>query len=38
LHGNFGEANYSTAKAAILGFTQTLAIEGGKYGILANSA
>jgi len=37
LHGNFGQANYSTAKAAILGFTKTLAIEGKKYNILANT-
>ena len=36
VHGNFGQANYSTAKAAIIGFTRTLAIEGKKYGILAN--
>ncbi|GAA5839388.1 hypothetical protein JCM11251_003965 [Rhodosporidiobolus azoricus] len=35
-HGNFGQANYSTAKSAIIGFTRTLAIEGKKYGILAN--
>ncbi|CDZ96369.1 multifunctional beta-oxidation protein [Phaffia rhodozyma] len=36
IFGNFGQANYSTAKAAILGFTRTLAIEGAKYNILAN--
>ena len=36
VHGNFGQANYSTAKSAIIGFTKTLAIEGKKYGILAN--
>jgi len=34
--GNFGQANYSTAKAAIIGFTRTIAIEGTKYNILAN--
>lgn len=34
--GNFGQANYSTAKSAIIGFTRTLAIEGKKYNILAN--
>lgn len=37
LYGNFGQANYSTAKAAILGLTQTLSIEGAKYNILANT-
>ncbi|GAA5933750.1 hypothetical protein JCM10213_008583 [Rhodosporidiobolus nylandii] len=36
LHGNFGQANYSTAKSAIIGFTRTLAFEGKKYGIRAN--
>ncbi|KAF9518809.1 hypothetical protein BS47DRAFT_1370952 [Hydnum rufescens UP504] len=36
IYGNFGQANYSTAKAAIIGFTRTLAIEGERYNILAN--
>ncbi|KAF9790898.1 multifunctional beta-oxidation protein [Thelephora terrestris] len=36
IYGNFGQANYSTAKAAIIGLTRTLAIEGKKYNILAN--
>ena len=36
LYGNFGQANYATAKAAIIAFTKTLAVEGKKYGIFAN--
>ncbi|KAF8525833.1 multifunctional beta-oxidation protein [Hysterangium stoloniferum] len=36
LYGNFGQANYSTAKSAIIGLTRTLAIEGRRYNILAN--
>lgn len=35
--GNRGQANYSTAKAGIQGFTKTLAIELGKFGITANA-
>jgi 3-oxoacyl-[acyl-carrier protein] reductase len=34
--GNRGQVNYSTAKAGIQGFTKTLAIELGKFGITAN--
>ncbi|PWN47067.1 putative multifunctional beta-oxidation protein, partial [Violaceomyces palustris] len=37
IYGNFGQANYSTAKSGIIGFTQTLGIEGKKYNILANT-
>ncbi|KAJ7650353.1 peroxisomal hydratase-dehydrogenase-epimerase [Roridomyces roridus] len=36
IYGNFGQANYSTAKAGIIGLTRTLAIEGKKYNIFAN--
>jgi 3-oxoacyl-[acyl-carrier protein] reductase len=35
--GNRGQANYSTAKAGLQGFTKTLAIELGKYGITVNA-
>ena len=34
--GAVGEANYSAAKAGLQGFTKTLAIELGRYGITAN--
>lgn len=37
LYGNFGQANYSAAKMALVGLMQTLAIEGEKYGIRVNS-
>lgn len=37
IYGNFGQANYATAKMAILGFTQALAREGEKYNILTNA-
>ncbi|NRD79338.1 beta-ketoacyl-ACP reductase [Bacillus sp. BRMEA1] len=35
--GNRGQANYAAAKAGLQGFTKTLAIELGRYGITANS-
>lgn len=36
LTGNFGQTNYATAKAAIVGLTQTLAIELKSIGVTAN--
>ncbi|MFE3060266.1 3-oxoacyl-ACP reductase FabG [Nocardia sp. NPDC059239] len=35
--GNRGQANYSAAKAGLQGFTKTLAIELGKFGITVNA-
>lgn len=37
IYGNFGQSNYATAKAAILGFSWSLAREGAKYNIHVNS-
>ena len=35
--GNVGQANYSAAKAGLQGFTRTLALELGRYGITVNA-
>ncbi|MBS1124120.1 MAG: Oxidoreductase, short chain dehydrogenase/reductase family [Deltaproteobacteria bacterium] len=37
IYGNFGQANYSTAKLGVHGFTQTLALEGKKRNIVVNT-
>lgn len=36
LYGNFGQANYSAAKMALVGLMQTLALEGERSGIRVN--
>lgn len=36
IYGNFGQANYATSKAGIIGLTRTIAIEGAKNNIKAN--
>lgn len=35
--GNFGQSSYSAAKAGLQGFTKTLALELGRFGITANA-
>jgi len=35
--GNFGQANYSAAKAGLIGMTRTLAVEFARYGITVNA-
>jgi NAD(P)-dependent dehydrogenase (short-subunit alcohol dehydrogenase family) len=37
LYGNFGQVNYAAAKAGLVGFTRSLALEGARAGIRANA-
>jgi 3-oxoacyl-[acyl-carrier protein] reductase len=35
-HGSFGQANYSAAKAGVVGLTRTIALEQARFGVRAN--
>lgn len=37
MYGNFGQANYGAAKMALVGFMNTLVLEGKKYGVHINT-
>jgi len=37
LYGNFGQSNYSSVKMAVIGFANTLTLEGKKYNIVCNT-